>query len=269
MISGTQSPGTTYGKSLTLPIPVAARYVEDITFSLAIRNGLQSTTTSTYSIATSYAGRTMRIDTVSNESLRVTSGGSLTYPTSFGNNYVSETNINTGGAYSFELQLLNGQYRRLSGLDYGTNYPVPGPNYSTDINASSVRWATFSIGSISSRSGFTFTINQTVSLTTNVTTQVTSDNISSIQILTKISSTSPSGLTSSYWINANSPFVVDTFPGTSLDGQAGMLVGNSQQVGALITKSISLGTNVWTGPVYVRIGLNGSSTARFTGVTLL
>jgi len=223
------------------------KYTEDVPITL---RGYSSDGTSTSSVLT----RDIRIDTVSNESLRSRSGVGQ-YPTygtgasQFGDAYDSYELL-LDSPYTEELQLVNGRYRFPSG-DYTSLYPTAGPDYSSAAGGSynNMRWATFNVGSVNNKF-ITITINGTINFGSNII-------LSGVELYVQVR-----GANSTGWLDANV-----AYPGVGdpvNDGDAALVVANSSAT----SKRVTFGSVVRTGDVWVRIGIPQGSNKQFSGITL-
>lgn len=189
-----------------------------------------------------------RIDTVSDESDRVTSGDNSDFPTSgYGNIYDSTVSLKVS-SYIAELQKLNNLYQWPE-----SDYSVweGGPDYSTGLGTST-RWVTFST-TISNLTGFDIQFNNTNNFTAD-SQEVTQN----IKIYANVDGAEPTN----GWIDCNAPY-----PGTGNptdDGDAGMKVLNSSAT----FKSITFGSTTKIGTLYVRIGLEPGSTLSFEDIII-
>ena len=251
-LSGAQTSGTTISGTIN-PIVQTSKYVEDILVTVTATNGKGSVTTySNMTIASSQAGKTMRVDTVSNESTRKLSGGIAgNFPVTYGSVYDSGATLLTG-SYLYELQMLNGVYRRITG-NYTNNYPIAGPNYSSDSNTD-YRWVMFSY-SITTKSSITVTVAG-ANMSTVAGTQVT-DNM---KIYVKVEG-------STGWLDANGPY-----PGVGtpiLDGDLAMVTASSTASTTTLVKYITFGAGNYTGTLYVRLGMASGSNDTLTSITVV
>jgi hypothetical protein len=250
-LSGVQTSGTTISGVLN-PVVQTGKYVENILVTVTGTNGKGTVTTySNMTIATSQAGKTMRVDTVSNETLRKLSGGIAgNFPVTYGGVFASGSTL-IAGDYLYELQMLNGVYRRISG-NYTTNFPIAGPNYSSDANTD-YRWVMFSY-SITSKSSINVTVNGT-GMSTNAGTQVTA----SMKIFAKVEG-------STGWLDANT-----AYPGVGNpinDGDFAMVLASSTSSALVLVKNVTFGTGNYSGTVYVRLGMAFGSTHTLTSITV-
>lgn len=184
-----------------------------------------------------------RIDTTSNETLRLGSGSLQPYPTDYGYTYNSNTSLLTGN-YVNELQLLNTRY-----VYPNTNYTTySGPNYTGLVNN---RYVTFYVGTITNAANFTLNIvGSGFSTTSN---QITNG----IFLHTIIS-----GVTG--WLDINTPYS----SGSPINnGDPAMDSGNSSQTTTSITRRVTLGSTTRSGSVYVKFGLPAGSTITLTSIS--
>jgi hypothetical protein len=251
--NGTWGSTSAFAGSSITPIPLSGDSVTLTNQTITSTNNRYGETLTTY--ATGYNARNIsansstltitgyRIDTVSNETIRLGSGSSQPYPTDYGYIYVSNTSLLSGN-YTNELQLLNGIYRYPT-----TNYTsYGGPNYSTISNN---RYVTLNVGSITNASNFTLNLVGTGFST--VSNQITTGIYLHVSI---------SGSTG--WLDGNLPYS----SGIPInDGDASMDVGNSTQTSTTISRRITLGSTTRTGVVYVKFGLPVGSTITLTSIT--
>lgn len=187
-----------------------------------------------------------RIDTVSNETVRKTSGSGQ-YPSSgYGSTFDSSLSLKT--VYTEELQMLNGSYQRPAAVNYSGNLPVAGPDYSSGMGVDD-RWVTFVHGtSLSNASAFTITISGASGSWSGVET-------SGIKIYAKVE-----GATN--WIDCNS-----AYPGVGSpvnNGDPALVFGSS----TIYSKRVTFGSTPRSGILYVRIGLPSGSDKKFTSVSI-
>ena len=225
--------GSVTSKTLT----VRSGQFSDLSFSFTVTPRNSTSTSGTTGTLTSTAHR---VDTVSNESGRLTSGGAGSYPgTGYGASYDSSQSL--VGSYTGELQLRNGIYV------YPTvNYTaVGGPNYSS---ASGTRWATFNIGTFTSNSAFTLNFIGSSGIST-------STNVSNLLVEIKIDG-------ASYWVDGDLAYSGVGNPGSSSDGVGAVVVASSSAT----ARRITFGTATYTGNIIVRIGFTGTG-LQFTSIT--
>ena len=250
-LSGAQTSGTTITGVLN-PVVQTAKYIEDITVTVTGTNGKGTVTTySNLTIASSQPGKTMRVDTVSNESTRKLSGGIAgNFPVTYGGVFNSGSTL-ISGDYLYELQMLNGVYRRITG-NYTNNFPIAGPNYSSDSNTD-YRWVMFSY-SITAKSSVTVTVAG-ANFTSNAGTQVT-DNM---KIFVKVEG-------STGWLDANDPY-----PGVGTpisDGDFAMVTASSTSSTTSLVKYVTFGAGNYTGTLYVRLGMASGSNDTLTSISV-
>jgi hypothetical protein len=187
-----------------------------------------------------------RIDTVSNETLRRTSGSGLYPSTGYGSAYSYSADLKTTNTE--ELQMLNGIYRWPTG-NYSANLPTNGPDYSSGMGSLD-RWVTFNGSTITNKSSVLIQFTGATGFSANANMET-----SGIKIYLKVD-----GVTG--WLDANKYFSLVGSP--SADGDAAMTVSGSDAD----TKNVSFGSTPRTGQVYVRIGLPAGSGMSFSGVTI-
>lgn len=187
-----------------------------------------------------------RIDTVSNETIRKVSGVGQYPATGYGGTFDSTQSLKT--TYAEELQLLNGSYQRPASVNYSSNLPVPGPDYSSGMGTSD-RWVTFVHGSsLSNASAFTITIQGPSGSWSGTET-------SDIKIYAKVE-----GVTG--WIDCNT-----AYPGVGSpvnDGDPALIFGSS----TVYVKRVTFGSTPRSGTLYVRIGLPSGSDKKFTSISI-
>jgi hypothetical protein len=185
-----------------------------------------------------------RVDTVSNESSRKTSGSGEFPVSGYGGTYDSTQSLKT--VYTEELQMLNGSYQFPPAVNYSSNTPVAGPDYSTGMG-SGVRWVTFNPTSLNNASAFTLTFNGAQNFAGVETT--------GIEIYAKIE-----GVTG--WIDCNA-----SYPGVgnpSANGDPAMIFASSTAA----IKRVTFGAVTRTGTLYIRIGLPSGSNKKFSSITV-
>ena len=201
----------------------------DTSFSFSVRG---RNSIGTYGSNTIFTDSTKRVDTVSNESSRLTSGSGL-YPTiGWGGTYDSTQSLLSGN-YVNELQLRNGVYV------YPTvNYSsiTGGPNYST---ATGTRWVTFNLGNFTNNAAFTLTFVGSAGITTYPQ--------SGLNILVKISG-------QTLWVDGNASYSGSGNPGSGVDGVPAMVFGSSSAT----VRRITFGGITYSGSIIVRVGISGS-----------
>jgi hypothetical protein len=201
-----------------------------------------------FSSNTTYTSNVHRVDTISNESVRRTSG-SGNYP-STGYNGTYDSLQSLVGSYGEELQLLAGNYVYPS-----TNYTAfGGPNYS---GASGLRWATFNLGSITGRAAFTLTINGLSGISSKTGN-------ANFFLEVKVDGSVPSK-----WVDGDAANPGSGNPGGGLsDGDPAALESYSGTSASV--RRITFGSLPKTGNVVVRIGWNNTlgTSVQFTSITI-
>jgi len=206
------------------------------TFTVRGRNSI-----GTYGSNTTFTSTLHRVDTVSNESSRKTSGTGSNPASGYGSAY--DSSVSLVGANTEELQLRNGVY-----LYPTINYTsVGGPNYSS---ASGTRWATFNIGTFTNNSAFTLNFVSSSGIST-------STGVAGLLVEVKIEG-------SSFWVDGDSAYAGVGNPGSTVDGVAALVVASSTAT----SRRITFGSVTHTGSIIVRIGITGSGTGiQFGSVT--
>jgi hypothetical protein len=210
----------------------------DLSFFFTVRG---RNSIGTYGSNTTFTSTAHRIDTVSNESSRKTSGSGSYPATGYTASYDSSQSL--VGTYTEELQLRNGIYLYPT-VDYTT---IGGPDYSS---ATGTRWATFNIGTFTNNSAFTlnFVSSSGISTSTGVTGMLVEVKIDG----------------SSYWVDGDSAYSGVGSPGSTVDGVASVVVASSTAT----ARRITFGSVTHTGSIIVRIGITGSGTGiQFGSVT--
>ena len=210
----------------------------DLSFTFTVRG---RNSIGTYGSNTTFTSTEHRVDTVSNESSRKTSG-SGSYPAS-GYNGVYDSTQSLVGTYTEELQLRNGIY-----LYPTINYTsVGGPNYSS---SSGTRWATFNIGTFTNNSAFTLNFVGSSGISTST---------GNVSLLVQIKIEG-----SSYWVDGDSAYSGVGSPGSVSDGVDSVVVSSSTAT----SRRITFGSVTHTGSIIVRIGITGSGTGiQFGSIT--
>jgi len=206
----------------------------NFTFTVRGRNSI-----GTYGSNTTFTSNVHRVDTVSNESSRLTSGAG-SYPASgYTSSYDSLQSLVS--TYTSELQLRNGLYVYPS-INYTS---VGGPDYS---GASGTRWSTFNLGAVVTKSAFTLNINGSSGITTigqaNLLIEVKIDPVT-------------------YWVNGDALYSGTGNPGSTVDGVAAVDFGLSTPT----SRRITFGTSTYTGNIIVRIGFTGTG-PQFSNLTV-
>ena len=226
--------------SKTATVTSSSLYSESLSLTITPRNRISGTGTAQTKTFNNGTDGYLRIDTVSNESTRLTSGSGNYPSTGWGGTW--GTNSGTSLlTLTDELQMLNNIYR----------YPVTnytnfgGPNYST---ATGTRFVTFNIGSFTNNSAFTLNITST-----NITSIGQSDLIIEVKI---------SGATS--WVDGNAAYAGPPVnPGSGPDGVAAVVIASSTAT----SRRITFGTITYTGPIIVRIGMTQGSNITITSLS--
>jgi len=195
----------------------------------------------------------VRVDTVSSEAGRLVAGAGQYPTTGYGSAYDSTQSLRT--SYTEELQLLNGKYQRPANVNYSSNSPQAGPDYSTGMGSTYRYFLYQHTSALSSASSFTLTINSTEGNFTADSNKITP----AIQIYAKVE-----GATG--WIDCNSPFQLNTSPSTN--GAAAMDAGSAATTSAGNAKKVTFGLTSRSGTLYIRIGLPSGSDKKFAGVSI-
>lgn len=238
-LGGPYSSGDTFNANINLSIN-SGQYTEGLTIVRAAYNSKDDETTSNLSTS-------IRIDTNGTES-RVLSGNGQYPGSGYGGAFNSTTDVLSGNR---ELQFLNGRYQYPPAVDYSSNVPA-GPDYSslTPDGHNSMRWATFSLGSISAATSITFSFSGTQNFGGSTI-------ISGFELYLRVDGATPT----SGWLDANA-----AYPGVgnpTNNGDAALDVGASTAT----SKRVTFGAATKTGTVYVRIGIPSGSNKRFSGVS--
>jgi hypothetical protein len=189
---------------------------------------------------------TVRVDTVSDETIRKTSSTGQYPSTGYGSTYDSSISIKDGAGYTEELQMLNGRFQWPTSVNYSTyGSPTVGPDYSSGMGTND-RWVTFLLTTITSKS--------TIEVTFNSATNFSGVPTSGIKIYAKVE-----GVTG--WIDCNA-----SYPGAGSpvnDGDPAMVFANSTAT----LKRFTFGSTPRTGTLYLRVGLPVSSNKSWTTIT--
>jgi hypothetical protein len=240
--------------------PNSAGYAEDEVIS--ITNATVSVNSSTYSESPSVSIRgynskstsgtsksvslNSRIDTLSNESLRKVSGSGQFPATGYGGVFDSTQSLKN--TYYEELQLLAGYYQIPAAVNYTSNTPVAGPDYSTGMGTAD-RWVTFLYsGTLNNVSAFSLNINSIQGTWSGTET-------SGVKIYAKVE-----GVTG--WIDCNA-----AYPGVgnpSNDGDPALVFGSSTTT----LKRVTFGSAPRSGTLYIRIGFPAGSNKKFTSISI-
>ena len=217
---------------------IQASQFSDLSFFFTVRG---RNSIGTYGSNTTFTSTSHRVDTVSNETSRKTSGSGSYPATGYTASYDSSQSL--VGTYTEELQLRNGIY-----LYPTVNYTsVGGPDYSS---ASGTRWATFNVGTFTNNSAFTlnFVSSSGISTSTGVT---------NLLVEVKIEG-------SSYWVDGDSAYSGVGNPGSTSNGVASVVVASSTAT----ARRITFGSVTHSGSIIVRIGITGSGTGiQFSSIT--
>lgn len=185
-----------------------------------------------------------RIDTVSDESIRVISGSSEFPTTGYGGVYDSAQDLKT--TYTEELQLLNDKFQRPTG-NYTLNLPTAGPDYSSGMGIID-RWVTFKFAGIfSNTSGFTLNL-------------IDSENFSGIETADVKIYAKVEGDTD--WVDCNA-----AYPGVGspeFNGDPAMIFASS----TVTEKKITFGSTPRTGDLFIRVAFPDGSTKKLGSVTV-
>lgn len=229
--------------SILCIVNVTNKYTESVNITLKSRNPEGVETTTVYNLP-------IYIDSVSNESLRLSSGGSSLYPTTFGNVFDSSISLTT----NFELQLSNGLYQYPMPRNYETLYTYPTTNVDyTTIDNSFVRWACFKLGTIN--------IQPYVDIEITGSSYTDSDDVimSGLYLFVTVNKTNK-------WIDANKGYENVAIPLKHTSHGAGSLV---LYASTKKRRRITFGAMLATGDLYVRIGFNGTNNYTFSKIELI
>jgi hypothetical protein len=224
----------------TMVVTGAATTVRDnrfsdtsFSFSVRGRNAVGS-----FSSQSVFASSLHRVDTVSNESSRLTSG-SGNYPSSgYGGVYDSTQSL--VGTYTDEMMLKNGTYQYPNG-----NYTTfGGSDYSSISNT---RWSTFNLGTFTNNSAFALNF-------------IGSSGISTIGQANLLVEIKIEGAT--FWVDGDANYSGVGNPGSVSNGVAAVVSGSSTPT----ARRITFGAISYSGNIIVRIGFTGSGPT-FTSLT--
>jgi hypothetical protein len=216
--------GNVTGKSSA----VLTNQFSDLSFFFTVRG---RNSIGTYGSNTTFTSTSHRIDTVSNETPRKTSGTSSTYPAS-GYNVSYDSSQSLVGSYTEELQLVNGLYVYPT-VDYTS---VGGDDYSV---ASGTRWATFNLGTFASNNAFTLNFISSTGITLIY-------GQANLFVEVKIE-----GATS--WVDGDEAYIGFGNPGSGSDGVAAVDFASSTAT----SRRITFGSPPYTGDIIVRVGFTG------------
>lgn len=239
IITGVQVNGAGITTTLTLTVG-SSKYAESN--SLTITGHNSANTAGTPSIFDLGA----RVDTNSSltESNRKISGVGTAPSTGYGGSWDSTTSLVT---LSEELQLLNNKFQYPPSVNYSSNKPVAGPNYSVGMGTSD-RWVTFQPLTASNASNINITFNGATNFGSTAI-------VSGLSLFVKVE-----GVTG--WIDGNAAYSPGTNPSTN--GFPALVISSSTAT----TKVVTFGTITRSGTVYVRIGLPSGSNKSFTDITV-
>jgi hypothetical protein len=269
--------GTWSVSGITVSV-LAGMYATNSTLSVGLYSALNATaaTVSFGGIsANGQSGKFMYIDTNGSEIsptgsvYRVYSGtysypsftSSSTYSQFFGPTYTTtqqQVSLSTTG--NEELQYQNGVYQYPSG-NWTNNYPTAGPDYTSVpvgsfvSGTNSYRWVTFNVGNISSSNGFTLGITGSGITNTGNANPITNSFKMFVTIVTS------GGTQSVGWLDANAIWS----SGTILNNGDPCVSAATSTLP--YTRSITLGTPVYTGTVYVRVGIPSGSSINIKYIT--
>lgn len=190
----------------------------------------------------SYSTGSYRVDTVSDESNRLTSGSGNYPSTGYGGAYDSTETLT--GVYTDEMMLKNGTYQYPNGT-YTTFTDATngaGPDYSS---VSGTRWATFNLGTFNNNSSFVLNINGA--------SGISSIGQANLYIEVKIDG-------ATYWVDGDASHDGVSDPGSTTDGTAA--VTNADPT----ARRITFGSITYSGNIIVRIGFTGTGLS-FTNLT--
>lgn len=195
-----------------------------------------------------------RLDSKSDESNRIKSGtgGAPTRGTAtgtFGEAFDPAEPLTTVG--NEELQMLGGVIRYPSLVNYSTNLPFPGPDYSGLQPGSyqNMRWYTVKLGEVSDLTGV---ILDLAGATNFGATPLIAGALIQVRV---------DGLLGTGWLNANA-----AYPGVgspSVNGEPALVYSQSTAT----RRTVTFGSTVRTGTLYVRLGLPAGSNKSFTGIS--
>ena len=269
--------GTWSVSGITVSV-VAGMYATNSTLSIGLYSALNSgpTTVQFNGIsANGQSGKYLYIDTILSEIqptgsvYRVYSGthsypsftSSSTYSQFFGPTYTTtQQQVSLATTGNEELQYQNGVYQYPSG-NWTNNYPTAGPDYTSVpvgsfvSGTNSYRWVTFNVGNIISSNGFTLGITGSGITNTGNANPITNNFKMFVTIVTS------GGTQSVGWLDSNAIW------------SSGSILNNGDPCVAAgastlpYTRSITLGTPVYTGTVYVRVGIPSGSSINIKYIT--
>jgi len=194
----------------------------------------------TFGTPYTYTDTTRRVDTVSNETIRRTSGTGSYPSTGWGGTYDSIQSL--VGSYANELMLKNGTYQYPNG-DYTS---IGGSNYN---GVTGTRWVTFTtLGVFNNNSSFTLNFIDSQG--------ITSIGLDNLLVEVKISG-------STYWVDGDSAYAGVGNPGSSSDGISAVVTNNSTPT----SRRITFGSITYSGPIVIRIGITNNNIT-FRNITI-
>jgi hypothetical protein len=209
-------------------------YYDDDSFQFNVvarsANGASNTNT--------YTSSTHRIDTVSSEATRLVAGTGSYPATGWGGSFDSTQSL--VGTYTSELMMRNGTIIYPTG-DYSA---YGGPNYSA---ASGTRYVMYNLGTFSNNSAFTLNFNG-------------ASGISTIGQANLVVEVKISGAT--FWVDGDASYSGSGNPGSSTDGTAAVVFGDSTPT----SRRITFGGVTYSGAIIVRVGYTGAGPS-FTSLT--
>ena len=225
-------------------------YSEGIVFSLIGYNSRAGSTAEQASDTTTIVtpASNIRIDTKSDESIRVKSGEGQYPLTVVGDAFDSTENLNAAG--NEELQLLDAEFQFPTG-NYTLNTPTAGPNYSSISGGvySNMRWATFDLGAVTTIKSVSFNIVDPVNFGSIAI-------VPNLALYVKIEG-------STGWVDGNTAY--PGFGNPVSNGDAALDVGSSTEA----LKRITFGTTLHTGNLLVRIGVPQGGSKKFKRIVLV
>jgi hypothetical protein len=228
-----------------IPIIQSGGYTNN---SSIVTYGINANGDSSLPVNITPAGAQLRIDTLSigmNESTTRYNSGIGQFP-AVGYGGVFDPAITLVGTE--ELQLEGGQYKYSTLINYSTGYMPSGPDYSVIApgSFSNMRWGTF---------GFVISAVSNVTITFGNTSGFDGITMTNFNLYIKVEG-------STGWIDGNA-----AYPGVGLpiaDGDPALVAGSSTNT----QKSITFGIGVYTGTLYVRIGIPAGNSRRFSTITV-
>ncbi len=200
----------------------------------------------------------IRIDTRSVED-RVCSGLGDT-PAVFGATFDSQISV-ADITNNEELQLLGGQYQWPDG-NYLSNRPIAGPDYRVvPAPPNGYRWATFQPIILSNANGFTLTV-------TGAQNWISGDDKTTLGVKIFARVMQDNGTPVTGWIDCNSPYPGVGTPGSTVTRHKdpAMVAGSNETTAT--SKKITFGPVVYSGKLYIRIGLPAGN-KKFSTITVV